>query len=165
MFMPSISGPSITCSGRPPGHDGAVGLLGVLGDELGDAMHQRVRQALAARGLAPFEALAVVLGGALGAFGNFTRRSPASGRRLSTTSSTRARAAGSRSSYTPIMPALTMPMSMPACNGVVQEHGVDGLAHRVVAAEAEGDVGDAARHLGAGQVLLIQRVASMKSTA
>ena len=39
-------------------------------------------------------------------------------------------------------------------DGVVQEHGVDGLAHRVVAAEAERHVGHAARHLGAGQVLL-----------
>jgi hypothetical protein len=39
-------------------------------------------------------------------------------------------------------------------NGVVQEHGVDGLAHRVVAAEAERHVGHAARHLGARQVLL-----------
>jgi hypothetical protein len=31
---------------------------------------------------------------------------------------------------------------------------VDGLAHRVVAAEAEAHVGHAARHLGARQVLL-----------
>jgi hypothetical protein len=37
---------------------------------------------------------------------------------------------------------------------VVQEHGVDGLAHRVVAAERERHVGHAARHLGTGQVLL-----------
>jgi hypothetical protein len=50
-------------------------------------------------------------------------------------------------------------------DGVVEEHGVDGLAHRLVAAEAEAHVGHAARDLGAGQVGLIQRVASMKSTA
>ena len=37
---------------------------------------------------------------------------------------------------------------------MVQKHGVDGLAHRVVTAETEGDVADAARDLGAGQVLL-----------
>ena len=37
---------------------------------------------------------------------------------------------------------------------VVQEHGVDGLAHRVVAAEGEAHVGNAARDLGARQVLL-----------
>jgi hypothetical protein len=39
-------------------------------------------------------------------------------------------------------------------NRVVQEHGVDGLAHRVVAAERERHVGHAAGHLGTGQVLL-----------
>ena len=48
-------------------------------------------------------------------------------------------------------------------DGVVQEHGVDRFAHRVVAAEGEAHVGDA-RDLRAGQVLLDPRVASMKST-
>ncbi len=37
---------------------------------------------------------------------------------------------------------------------VVEEHRVDRFAHRVVAAEAEAHVRDAARHLGARQVLL-----------
>ena len=37
---------------------------------------------------------------------------------------------------------------------VVQEHGVDRLAHRLVAAEREAHVGHAARHLRARQVLL-----------
>ena len=44
----------------------------------------------------------------------------------------------------PSMPALTMPMVMPFLDGVVEENGVDRLAHRVVAAEGERDVGDAA---------------------
>ena len=39
-------------------------------------------------------------------------------------------------------------------DGVVQENGVDGLAHRVVAPETEGHVGHAAAHLGTRQVLL-----------
>ncbi len=39
-------------------------------------------------------------------------------------------------------------------DGVVQEHGVDRLAHRVVAAERERDVGHAAADLGIRQVLL-----------
>jgi len=37
-------------------------------------------------------------------------------------------------------------------DGVVQKHGVDGLAHRVVAAKAKAHVAHAARHLGPGQV-------------
>ena len=41
----------------------------------------------------------------------------------------------------------------PRLDRVIEEHGVDGFAHRVVAAEREADVGDAARDLGAGQVL------------
>ena len=42
-----------------------------------------------------------------------------------------------------------------AClNGVVQEHGVDGFAHGLVAAEAERHVRHTTRHLGARQVLL-----------
>ncbi len=39
-------------------------------------------------------------------------------------------------------------------DGVVEEHRVDGLAHRVVAAEREGDVGDAAGNEGVRQVRL-----------
>jgi hypothetical protein len=47
-------------------------------------------------------------------------------------------------------------MFMPSMSfdGVVQEHGVDGLAHRVVAAEGEAHVAHAARDLGARQVAL-----------
>ena len=51
-------------------------------------------------------------------------------------------------------PALTMPMSMPGRDRVEQEDGVDGLAHGVVAAEGERDVRDAAGDQRAGQVLL-----------
>ena len=47
-----------------------------------------------------------------------------------------------------------MPMSMPARDGVIEERRVHRLAHLVVAAEAERDVGDAAAHLGVRQVLL-----------
>jgi hypothetical protein len=39
-------------------------------------------------------------------------------------------------------------------DGVVQKHGVYGLAHWVVATETERDVGHTAAHLGTGQVLL-----------
>jgi hypothetical protein len=85
-------------------------------------------------------------------------------RRFSTTSSTR-----SRSGLQVVVHAHHAGVDdahvHPGLDGVVQEHGVDGLAHRVVAAEAEAHVADAAADLGAGQVALIQRVALMKSTA
>ena len=51
-FMPAISGPSITCSGRPWIRQRGwrlPGFFGVFGDEIGDAVHQRVRQPLAHR--------------------------------------------------------------------------------------------------------------------
>jgi hypothetical protein len=50
-------------------------------------------------------------------------------------------------------------------DGVVQEHGVDRLAHRVVAAERERHVGHAAGDQRMGRVSLDPAVASMKSTA
>ena len=51
-------------------------------------------------------------------------------------------------------PALTMRHVQPGLDRVVQEDRVDGLAHRVVAAEGERDVRDAAGDQRAGQVLL-----------
>ena len=51
-------------------------------------------------------------------------------------------------------------------DGVVQEGGVDGLAHGVVAAEGEREVGDAAGDVRArGSARLIRRAASMKFLA
>ena len=54
----------------------------------------------------------------------------------------------------------------PGLDGVIQKGGVHGFAHGVVAAEGKGNVADAAADLCApGRFCLIQRVASMKSTA
>jgi hypothetical protein len=49
-------------------------------------------------------------------------------------------------------------------DGVIQEHRVHRAAHRFVAAEAEGQVRQAAADVDVGQRALISRVASMKST-
>ncbi|MCY1517942.1 hypothetical protein D9M68_526450 [compost metagenome] len=94
-----------------------------------------------------------------------TRRSPASGRRLSTTSSTRSRSVGSRSSYTPTMPALTMPMSMPAWiawyrNTVWMASRTGSLPRKLkLTLLTPPDT------LAPGRFSLIQRTALMKSTA
>ena len=53
------------------GQNPLVGFFRVFGDEFGDAMHQRVREALVHIAAAPFQPFAVVFGGAFGVFGNF----------------------------------------------------------------------------------------------
>ena len=47
---------------------------------------------------------------------------------------------------------------------VVEEHGVHRFAYRIVAAERERDVADAAAHQRVGSCALMRRVASMKAT-
>ena len=172
MFMPAISGPSITCSGRPPAAlICCQALLGVLDDEVGDAVHQRVRRAArrpssAARRAAPGEPRRVVARRALGALGDLDQALAG------------VLAAVEHHVLDPLA-QLRVEVVVDADHAgvddahvharldrVVQEHGVDRLAHRVVAAEREAHVGDAARDLGAAAgSALIQRVASMKSTA
>ena len=137
-----------------PGDGLLVGLFSVFGDEVGDAVHQRVRQARAHVGVAPFQLFAVVPGRALGGFGDFQQalggvRAPVQHHvfhalaQLGLQIVVHAHHAGVDDAHVHARP-----------DGVVEEHGVDGLAHRVVAAEAEAHVADAARYLGARQVLL-----------
>ena len=84
---------------------------------------------------------------------------------LSTTSSTRSRNTGSKSSYTPTMPALTMPMSMPAA--------IAWYTNTVCIASRTGSLPRNEKltfetpplTLAPGKFCLIQRVASIKSTA
>src|SRR6478735_658342 len=115
MFMPSMSGPSMTCSGRPPlastfWYISSVSATMWSVRPCTSACARRCSTGSARHSFLRPSSLAAPL--ALSAIS--TRRSPASGRRFSTTSSTRSRNCGSTSSYTPTMPALTMPMSMPA---------------------------------------------------
>ncbi|MNT15930.1 hypothetical protein D3C72_1510100 [compost metagenome] len=84
---------------------------------------------------------------------------------MSTTSSTRSRSVGSRSSYTPTMPALTMPMSMPAWiawyrNTVWMASRTGSLPRKLkLTLLTPPDT------LAPGRFSLIQRTALMKSTA
>jgi hypothetical protein len=137
----------------------AIGLFGVVVDEVRDAVHQSMRKALAHGPggfgrAAPLEFLAFIFGATSGGFGNLDQ------------TFARIRAAVQHH----ILDALAqfrLQVVVDAHHArvddahvhagrdrVVQEHGVDRLAHRVVAPEAERDVGNAARHLGARQVLL-----------
>ena len=144
-----------------------VGLFSVLGDEIGDAVHQRVAQTLrhfygCLRGAAPGQFLAVVPGGALGLIGNVQQALARGKQRL-------ARLEGRGSVQHHVFHPLAqggIKVIVHAhhagvddahvhtrLNGVVQKHGVDGLAHRVVAAKAERHIAHATAHLGAGQVM------------
>ncbi len=155
VFMPAISGPSITCSGRPPPARMACQHSSVSATmksvmpctsacaRRSPTVPARQASLLVSSLAAPFTASATS-----------SRRSVASGapiehhvldalaqRRLDVVVD--ADHAGVDDAHVHA-----------GLDRVVQEHGVDRLAHRLVAAEAEAHVADAARHLGAGQVLL-----------
>ena len=139
------------------GQDGLVGLFRILDDEVGDAVHQRMRQALvhAHRRLgraAPVQLAAVVLGRALGRIGDFDQALAGVG-------------AAVQHHVFDAFAQLGFDLVVDADHAgvddahvhagldrVVQEHGVDGLTHRVVAAERETHVANPARDLGAGQI-------------
>jgi hypothetical protein len=93
-----------------------------------------------------------------------SRRSAASSRRLSTTSSIRSRSSGSISSYTTRAPALTMPMSSPA--PIAWNRKTEWIASRTgLFPRNENDTLEMPPETSApGRFSLIQRVASMKST-
>ena len=140
------------------GQDGAIGFLGVLGNEVGDAMHQRMAQPLGhSHGLggrtAPVQPAAFVARRTLGTGGNLHQAltrigAPVQHHVLYPLAQLRRQvvvnAHHSRVDDAHVHTGL---------NGVVQKHGVNRLAHRVIAAKRKTDVGDAARHLGAGQIV------------
>jgi len=162
-FMPSISGPSITSSGRAHSRRASSVSASTHASmpctsaceslsRTGSSRHARF-----SAGAAPFFALkrsAIA-----------SSRSVASGRRLSTTSSTRSRSSGSRSSTMGSAPALTMPMSMPA--RIAWNRNTAWIAWRTVSLPRnENDTFDTPPDTWQpGRVALMMRVASMKSTA
>ena len=150
------------------GQNGAVGLLGVVVDEVGNAVHQRMAQPLRDRHrrpgrAAPFELFALVFGAALRSFGNLNQ---ALAGRQKCLAGLVGGGAVEHHVFHPLPQNRLQIVIHPhhagvddahvhaGLNRVVQEHGVNRLAHRVVPAEAEGHIRHAARHLGARQVLL-----------
>ncbi|MBV6410709.1 MAG: hypothetical protein GAKPKEKM_01531 [Rhodocyclaceae bacterium] len=131
--------------------------LRVRDDEVGDALHHGVGEALAHRLFAPGEVLRRLLRRALHAGGNFNQALGGVG------------AAAFASIKDDVLDALAQVCrdvlvhtelagiddahGESGLDGVVEEDGVDGLAHRVVAAEGERHVRDAAGDLGAGEIL------------
>ena len=145
--MPAISGPSITSIGRG---DLQAGLLGVGDDELVHALDQRMLQPLLDRPAAPFGVLrlgrlagALVLGRqleqALGAVGRAVEDHVLAGvAQLGRDLVVDLELAGIDDAHVHA-----------GLDGVIQEHRVHRLAHRLVAAEGEGEVRHAARDLRA----------------
>ncbi len=141
---------------RPPafGTDGLPDFFGVFDDEVGNAVHQRVAQTLAHRQLAPGQSGCIVFGRALHRFGHFEQALGGVGAAVEHHVFHALAQLGVEVVVNAHLPGVDDAHVHPGGNGVIQEHGVDGLAHRLVAAEAETHVGHAARHLGTGQVLL-----------
>ncbi len=145
------------------GQNGLVHLFGVFGDEFVHAVDQRMRQALAHRQGAPFVFLAVVFRTALCRLGDFNQA-------LAGCELLLAVLVNRLAIEHHVLDALAQGRLQVVINadhagidnahvhagldGVVQEHGVNRFAHRIVAAKAEGHIGHAARDLGARQVLL-----------
>ena len=152
--MPSISGPSITSSGRVPR---APGLLGVLLDEVDDPVHERMRQPLLDRGLPPGEVALALRRLALDPLGELDQ--PVG----------RIVAAGEEHILDPLeqlgldvlvdceLAGVDDAHVEPGADRVVQEDRVHRLAQGVVAAEREAEVGDAAARPRAGAPLLDAR--------
>jgi len=160
--MPAISGPSITLSGRSTVF--ARG-FGVRLDEFGDAVHQRMRKPLVDRPFAPGQ---VLLPGLLFLAAEFFRqRQQALGRAgVAVEDDVFAGLAqlGVDVVIDDHLPGIDDAHVHARLDGVIQEHRMHRLAHRLVAAERERQIGDAAGNMRVRQVLRIQRVASMKST-
>ena len=138
-FMPSISGPSMTASGGlPSASSWARHFLGVGDDEIGDALDQRVFEALLDRLLAPREIRAAVLGLAfLDRLGELDQR--LAGIRVAVEHHVLDLLAQRRLEI--VVDAehagIDDAHGHAGLDGVVEENGVDRLAHGVVAAEAE----------------------------
>ncbi len=114
-FMPSMSGPSITLIGRPP-----LCSSSWRASSVSSTIHwvmpctSACERRCCTLPLRHSRFWVSCLPPALRVPAISIMRSVASSRRFSTTSSTRSRSSGAMSSYTPIMPALTIPMVMPA---------------------------------------------------
>ncbi|MCY1239736.1 hypothetical protein D9M72_525460 [compost metagenome] len=171
MFMPSISGPSITSIGRPPRASTCWRTSSVSStmkvvmpctracarrSPTGTGCSGVPRQARFSSFFAPPPLKRSAIS---------SRRSVESSRRFRTTSSTRSRSSGSSWSYTPSWPALTMPMSMPA--PMAWYRNTVWIASRTESLPRnENETLDTPPlTLAYGRFCLIQRVASMKSTA
>ena len=160
MFMPAISGPSMTCSGRPPSalivcHAASVSstMKSVMpwtsacesfsSTVFGcSAVPRQARRAESSRDW-PLACSAIS-----------TRRSPASLPAIEHHVLDALAQLGVEVVVDADHAGVDDAHVHPRLDRVIEEHGVDGFAHRVVAAEREADVGDAARDLRAGQVLL-----------
>ena len=131
--------------------------FGVLDDVSSNAAHQRVGEAFLHRALAPFQVFDLRLGAGLDGLCHlhqfFARVGVAVQHHIF-------------HSYTQVLGDLFVHTELPGVNnphgharfdGVIQEHGVDRFAHRIVAAERERHIGHAATDLRVRQMLFYPR--------
>ena len=129
-------------------------VLGVGLDEFGDAVHQRVRQPLVDRPFAPGQ---ILLLGLLLLAAEFLgqRQQPFGGAGVAVEDDVFAGLAqlGIDVVIDDHLPGIDDAHVHAGLDGVIQEHRMHGLAHRLVAAEREREVGDAAGDMRVRQVL------------
>ncbi len=133
----------------------APGLFGVLVDVFGDALDQGVLQAFRHRPGAPLEVF-LGLGGTVALVAGGQLHEPLGGVRSAVEDDVfhRVPQLGGDVVEDGELTGVDDAHVEPRRDGVVEERGVDGLTHGVVAAEGEGDVGQAAGGEGVGQIAL-----------
>ena len=127
--------------------------FGVFDDVVGDAAHQRVGEALLHRALAPFQIFNLCLGAGLHRLGHLHQFLARLGIAVQHHVFHRVAQVFGNLFVHAELPGVDDAHRHAGFDGVVQEHGVDRFAHRVVAAERERHVGHAAADLGVRQVL------------
>ena len=135
------------------GQFGAHG-FGVFDDKFGDAFDQRVRQPLAHRPLPPGQIGAGFARLTFDGLGDFDEGVARAG--VTVQHNVFDLFAQRRIQFVidAQLPGIDDAHGETGAHGVVEEHGVDGFAHRLVAAKAERDVGDTARGARVRQVLV-----------
>ena len=127
--------------------------FGVLDDVGGDAAHQRMGQAFLHRAFAPFQIFDLFLAAALDGLGQLDQLLARVGVAIQHHVFHRVAQVFGNLFVHAELSGVDDAHAHAGLDGVVQEHGVDGFAHRLVAAEAERHVGYAAGNLGVGQIL------------
>ncbi len=129
-------------------------LFGVLDDEVRDAVHERMGQARLDALIAPFEVLFLLRGARLELVGDFEQAIGGVASAIEDDVFHALAQLGIEIGIDAELAGVDDAHVHPGLNRVIEKHGMDRFANRIVAAERERHVRHAAAHLRVGQVLL-----------